>query len=171
MLKHIKINKNNLEYAIEITKELFPNRDAKPYYEGAVSGENDYNFFLVYNGDDCVGLSGIYHVGADYENGFLGFFGILPKYRRESLGSDALRLLDETARDLGFRTMRALVNKTLDDEGVIPFLKANGYSLEEYYNPRDKASLNHDYIIMSKSLFQEPINPWNNKNLHISENQ
>lgn len=169
MIKHIKINKDNLAYALQITQELFPNRNARKDYEGAVSGENDYNFFLIYDGDYCIGTSGIYHIGSDYENGWVGFFGILPQFRREALGSDALRLLDETARDLGFRCMRALVNKSLDDEGAITFFKANGYQMEEYYNPKDRASLNHDFIIMTKSLFQEPIKPWNNKNLHLSE--
>ena len=169
MIKHIKINASNLAYAIEVQNEIFPYEDARSKYTEMVNGNNDDNYFLIYNGDECIGVSGLHHYPADVEDGFLGWFGILPKFRRLGLGSDALRLLDETARDLGYRRMRVLFNTDKGFQGARQFLKANGYTAESYQCPRDKASLSGNYAILSRSLYNEPIEPWNNKNLHITE--
>ena len=113
MIKHIKLNQDNLAFAIEVQNEIFPYEDATKEYTDMVNGQSDANFFLVYNGDDCIGVSGLKHYGIDVEDGFLGWFGILPKYRRLGLGSEALRLLDETARDLGIKG--GLFSKSLID--------------------------------------------------------
>jgi GNAT superfamily N-acetyltransferase len=134
-----------------------------------VNGENDNNYFLVYNGDECIGVSGLAHYGADVEDGFLGWFGILPKYRRLGLGSEALSLLDETARDSGYRRMRVIFKTEIGFPVAITFLKVNGYKAESYQCPRDRVSLSGNYSILSRSLYNEPFEPWNNRNLHLTE--
>ena len=170
MIKHIKLNKDNLAFAIKVQNEIFPSEDATKMYTGMVNGENDNNYFLVYNGDTCIGVSGLSHVAGEVEDGFLGWFGILPEFRRQGLGSEALRLLDETARDLGYRRMRVLFNTDTGFQGAKTFLKVNGYTAEPYQCPRDKESLAGNYAILSRSLYNEKCEPWNNRNLHISEN-
>lgn len=171
MIKHIKLNQDNIQYAIEIQHKIFGSLDASKDYEAFVNGENDYNYFLVYDGDTCIGVSGIYHIGQDYENAWLGWFGILPEKRRNALGSDALRLVDETARDLGFRTMRVLISDDEVFDGAQKFFKCNGYHKEEYKTPRDPESLKKNYYIFSKNLFQEPLEMWDNKNLNLGKNK
>ncbi|RIA75704.1 acetyltransferase (GNAT) family protein [Anaeroplasma bactoclasticum] len=171
MIKHIKLNQDNLAFAIEVQREIFPYDDATKKYTEMVNGENDNNYFLVYNGDECIGVSGLAHYGADVEDGFLGWFGILPKYRRLGLGSEALRLLDETARDLGYRRMRVIFNTETGFPGAKTFLKVNGYTAESYQCPRDRVSLSGNYAILSRSLYNEPCEPWNNRNLHLTEEE
>lgn len=171
MLKHIKINQENIQYAIEIQHEIFGHLDATKDYEAFVKGENDNNFFLLYDGDHCIGVSGIYHYGADYENAWLGWFGILPNKRRNAIGSDALRLIDETARDLGFKTMRCLISDDEIYDGTQAFFKCNGYKQEEYKTSKDPESLKKNYYIFSKSLFPEPLTMWDNRNLNLGKNK
>ncbi len=169
MIKHIKINQDNLEYAIEVQKEIFGQLGNSQDYIDFVNGKNDYNFFLIYDGDTCIGVSGIYHVGEDYDNAWLGWFGILPNKRRQALGSDALRLVDETARDLGFRCMRCLITDNEIYDGTPAFFRCNGYHKEEYRTTRDPESIRKNYFIFSKNLFPEPLSLWDNKNLNLSK--
>ena len=65
MIKHIKLNQDNLAFAIQVQNEIFPYEDATKEYTDMVNGQSDANFFLVYNGDDCIGVSGLKHYGID----------------------------------------------------------------------------------------------------------
>lgn len=170
MIKHIKLTADNLEFALMVQNEIFPEDDARVRYTQSVNGENDNNYFLIYNGDECIGVSGLSHYGANTQDGFLDWFGILPRFRRKGYGSDALRLLDETARDLGYRRMRVLVNLDKGYNGATQFLKANGYVCESYQCPSDRASMSGNYAILSRALYTaEPMELWNNRNIHITE--
>jgi hypothetical protein len=43
MIKHIKLNQDNLAFAIEVQREIFPYVDATKKYTEMVNGENDNN--------------------------------------------------------------------------------------------------------------------------------
>ena len=65
--------------------------------------------------------------------------------------------------------MRVLFNTEKGFEGARTFLKVNGYTAEPYQCPKDRVSLSGNYAILSRSLYNEPIEPWNNRNLHLTE--
>ena len=169
MIKHVRINQDNLNYALQISKEIFGNTDCRQDYVDFINGENSKSYFLIYDGDNCIGVSGINHFGQDYTNAWLSWFGILPKLRRTELGSNALRLIDETARDLGFRCMRCIVSDDKIYEGSQSFFKCNGYQREDYRTQKDPQSMRKNYYIFSKNLYPEPIDPWNNRTLNVGQ--
>ena len=54
--------------------------------------ESRLRFFMIYDDNIFVGLSGIYCYKNDYDNAWLGFFGIKEEFRNKGYGKLALLL-------------------------------------------------------------------------------
>ena len=100
---------------------------------------------------------------------WLGWFGILEKYRRRGYGSLALEMFEAEARKRGYLFARLYTGRFHNDAAKA-FYESNGY-IEEYYDCKDDPGSKAEALsIYSKSLDKKtPIVPWNNKNLHIDE--
>ena len=159
MIRHVKVTEQNLLFAVGVQKSLFPEYSARSNYVDAIEGRM--------SGETCVGISGIYSDPADHANAWLGWFGILPEFRRQGLGSEALRLFEQKAREDGFVYTRLYTDRDHND-AAISFYRANGYVGEAYDNPDDPASRDYPICIFSKSLFGEPVPAWDNKNIHLT---
>ena len=163
-----RITALNLNDAVRIQAELFPKESARVNYEESIDGTTDYEYYLLYEGDDCVGITGLYHSPGDRENAWLGWFGIREGARRRGLGSEALRLYEEMAAERGYRFAR-LYNGAVDNEVAIAFYKSNGCSGEPYSNAEDPACQEYRILIFSKALDGRELIPWGNRNIHITE--
>ena len=163
-----KITENNLRYAMEIQEELFPEYSARTNYEESVAGASGYEYFLVYEGGACVGVTGLYSLPGDPDSAWLGWFGIRESCRRKRLGSAVLKKFEEMAAAKGYRFARLYTN-AVDNDAAIAFYKANGYTCEPYENADDPASMKIRLLIFSKPLSPEKLVPWNNRNIHFTE--
>ena len=168
MLTPVRITKQNLAYAVRVQAELFPGESAKTNFIESLSAASGYEYYLLYLNGVCVGVTGIYVYPEDPDSAWLGWFGILKAFRRQRLGSEALRLFEDTASARGYRFAR-LYTDAENNDIAIAFYKANGYTCEPYLNAQDPAALEHKTLVFSKSLTAEPLVLWNGRSIHLTE--
>ena len=170
MLSKVLITADNMEFALSVQHGIFPKFDARHNYEDAVSGNTDKNlkYYLLYSGADCVGISGYYVTKEDKESGWLGWFGILPEFRRKGYGTQALNMFFDECRENGLTHAR-LYTDLSDNYKTIQFYFANDMVGELYSNPNDD-TLGIGVLVFSKSLKgADSFKLWGNKNLHLHE--
>ena len=169
MLRHVSVTSENIDLATSLQQKMFPpEENARRNYEESIDGTTDYSYFIVYDGDTPVGVSGLYHYDIYPESAWLGWFGILEEYRRKGFGSETVRMFEELARSRGYRYARLYTDKN-DNETAIAFYKSNGYVPEEYNCPEDPICMTVPLLIFSKSLDGGELVPWNNRNLFLTE--
>ena len=163
-----RITLNNIEFAVSIQEELFPGESARANYEESLEASSGYKYYLVYEGDDRVGITGLYCYPEDPCSAWLGWFGIREGFRRRRLGSAALKCFEDMAVSEGYRFAR-LYTDALNNDAAITFYQANGYISEPYLNLADPACLQCKTLIFSKSLTDDPLIFWNNRTIHLTE--
>ena len=167
MLKQVKIKKENISQALQIQAILFPEYDATINYLESIDGTTKNEYFLLSDGQSYIGISGIYDYQVHQESAWLGWFGILPVYRRRHYGSEALKKFESLAKKRGYRFARLYTDQENNDI-AISFYESNGYSKELYCNPTDLASKQYKILIFSKALFEIEVPKWNNKNIDLT---
>ena len=169
MLSLYPITKDNLDFAVKLQNELFPmpNCSARINYIDAINHNNYANYFLVYDNELCIGITGIYYESVDLESAWLGWFGVKEEFRRQHYGTKIIQLFEMMAINRGF-TYARLYTDAIDNDAAISFYKANGYTCEEYNCPNDPACVSNKILIFSKSLTDAKVPLWNNKNIHLT---
>lgn len=165
----IRIDRSNIALARKIQNTLFPDSDAAVNYVEAVEHVSGFEYWLVAVEGEYVGISGIYSLSVDPESAWLGWFGILPQFRRMGLGSRVIRAFEDVARERGFLYVRLYTGRN-DNEVAKAFYRANGYREEFYDCPEDPGRLVEPLSVFSKSLYEEqPVPLWGNKSMNIDE--
>ncbi len=167
------VDKNNYKEAIKIQKEIFPkengtlnilaslDRDLFMKITGLPYDDDNVKFYLAMVDDKYIGITGIYYY--DQDNAWLGWFGILPKNRNKGFGRELLRKTLELAKKMNFKYFRIYTDYIDNHDGVILYEKEN-FIGEKY----TKEKLPYDCRIYSKSLTNDEVSLWNNKNLDLS---
>ena len=163
-----RITQNNLAVAIRIQEGLFPGESGRVNYEESLGESSAYEYYLIYEEGNCVGITGIYTYPEDPDSAWLGWFGIIREYRRRHLGSEALKRFEEMALSRGFRFAR-LYTDARNNDTAIAFYRANGYTSEPYRNAQDPACEKYKTVIFSKPLGSGELIPWNSRNIHLTE--
>ena len=163
-----RITENNLDFAVSVQAELFPEESARVNYEDSLAEPSIYEYDLIYEGEECVGIIGLYRYVEYPDSAWLGWFGIREGFRRRGLGSAALKRFEDMAGARGYRYAR-LYTDELHNETAIAFYKANGYLCEQYRNVEDPACLQYKTLIFSKPLAGDALVYWNNRNIHLTE--
>ena len=161
-MKLIQITSENIGVALEIQNAIFPSESAQETYMDSISyPSSDLVYWLLQEGDVFVGVSGLYSFQTEPESAWLGWFGILEKYRRNGYGSDALALFEEYAKKNGYLYVRLYTGRDNNDIAK-KFYKENGYVEEQYECLNDPAQ--EKISIFSKSLYNDKELPmWDNK--------
>ena len=170
MLVLQRITAYNLELAVSLQHEIFPipNCDARQNYIDSMSKEENLEYYLIYNNEICVGITGIYQCKSDPDSAWLGWFGIKKEYRQKHFGTGAMKLFEELAIERGYKYARVYTD-AIDNDVAIAFYRANGYKSEEYNNEDDPACIDNKVLIFSKSLIQGEVPLWNNRNIYLTE--
>ena len=77
-------------------------------------------------------------------------------------------MFEEYARKKGFKFARLYTDK-FNNDTAISFYISNEYISEDYSNDNDPAYKKYPILIFSKSLTDQPLELWNNKNIHLTE--
>lgn len=168
MLRLVLITKNNIDEAIVIQNKIFPDYDGKNNYLDSLKPKSKLKFYMIYDDDICVGITGIYSYDNDNENAWLGFFGIKEEYRYKGYGYKSLLLTEEYAKNLGFKYMRLFTDKEGNDY-AIEFYKRNGYIFEDYDCDLEKLKNEFNVVIGSKSLTNDKVTLWNNRFINLTK--
>ena len=112
-----------------------------------------------------IGMSGIYTEESDPESAWIGWLGVLPKFRRERFGTRMLNDFQQEARERGFKFARLYTNEgNLAARALYEFC---GYTMERLsFDPPDYVKTGGDVIIYSRSLIEgQELVLWNNRPL------
>ena len=157
--------------AFEIQGLIFPAEGYSAFqnYRESLEMKTSNRYWLLESTEEnCyVGISGIYREPCDDESVWLGWFGILPEFRRKGYASQALKLFEEAAKNRGFNCARLYTDA--DDIPARRLYEKMGYTGEDYCCPSDPASIKYQLKIYSKSLDAHPVKKWNNRNLNLEE--
>lgn len=169
----VLVDKSNYKKAIEIQNNIFPNengalnilaslgRDAFMKITGLDYEDDHVRYYLAKMNEDYIGITGIYYY--DLDSAWIGWFGILEKYRNKGMGRDLLKKTINLAVNMNFKFLR-LYTDFIENCKAINLYEEEGFIGEKYTYEK----LTYDCRIYSKSLTNEDIVLWNNKNLRLT---
>ena len=170
-----------VQVAHELFKEIFPNETL--YEDGTlescfsrsaalVNDEHELWHYWVWSLSTPeapmgfpIGLSGIYTEESDPDSAWLGWLGVISKYRRERFGTRILNDFLREARDRGFKFARLYTND--GNVAAKALYEFNGFTKETLnFDPPDYVKVGGEVIIYSKSLIEgQELVPWNSRPL------
>ncbi len=167
-LKYEVLDLKNLDIAFKIQKEEWPNDpDYDDLYDKAVNTKDDNCFFLVYDNNILVGITGVDVYDEYPDTIWLDWFTILPDYRRKGYGKkvllDTIHYCKKLNRYDCFR-----IDTTYYENRPALFLYNKVMQLKENYTIEDTDTLKNNIIIYSYSL-NGKLYPWNNKYLGLKD--
>lgn len=171
-MKLILVNKSNYKEAIRIQNAIFPKEngalnilaslDRKWFIKntGLFYNDDHVKYYLAFKDNHYVGITGLYYYDSD--SAWLGWFGILEEYRKRGIGCELLRKTIFLAKKGGFKHLR-LYTDFVDNHDAIKLYEEEGFIGEKYTCEK----LMYDCRIYSKSLCDDCVSLWNNKNLNL----
>lgn len=166
-----KISNDNLELACKIQNEIFPEEDARENFIEQINNDpyrKEMDYYIVLINEIPIGVTGIYSYHEYPDDAWLGWFGILSKYRNNGYGG---MVLDETiklAKSKGYLNLRLYTDEYATDAHRL--YSSRGMIKELYDNKEDKDNyIECEIYIYSLSLNDNKIQKWNNKILGLKE--
>lgn len=165
-LNYIQINSNNMKLAYEIQKKTWPeDPDYEDLYDKAVNPTDDNCFFLVYDKNNLIGITGV-DVFQEYPDTiWLDWFTILPDYRQRGYGKKVLLDTIEYCKSLKrYKSFR--VETTYYENRPALFLYDKVMQAKEDYTIEDTEELKTQTLIYTYSL-NGKLELWNNRYLGL----
>ena len=171
-LKFVPVTMDNIILATETEMKFWPDQCAFNSYLRAY--QNNKPYWLVYKNNDLVGLSGLYDYPelGEPQTTWLGWFGVLPNYRRGGYGKLILLETIKKAKNMGYKILRLYSSKREDlCPNAVPFYtklskQFNGF-VEDYTLEQPEMQR----IVVSFSLDGNQISKWNNRNLFLDDDK
>lgn len=167
------VDKSNYKEAIKMQKNIFPNangalnilasldRDLFIKWTGLDYVDDHIKYYLARKNNKYVGITGIYYY--DLDDAWIGWYGILREFRNNGFGRELLKKTVDLATAMNFKNIR-LYTDFAGNHNAINLYEKEGFIGESY--TREK--LSYDCRIYSKSLIDDNVSLWNNKNLNLS---
>ena len=166
-----RITWDNLELACKIQNELFPEEDARENFIEQIKRDpyrKEMDYEIVYVDDEPIGITGIYVYPEYPDDAWLGWFGVLDKYRHQGYGGLVLDKTIEVAKQKGYKNFRLYTDEYATDAHKL--YESRGLIKEDYDRPDDQNQyLDWKILIYSGSLTGEKVELWNNKFLGLKE--
>lgn len=173
-LKYIEITNTNIDYATRIQMNIFPEESAYKNYKYAIDSNLEYRkYYLVYNQDIVIGITGLYSMeDLNVTNSiWLGWFGVIEQYRKQGYGEKILLDTIEMARRLSkkypIKYFRLYTSER--DNPIAQKLYSKILDIKEYYNNKEDDNYNNTCLIYSKALCNNKVKYWNNKFLNLKQ--
>ena len=163
-IKLVVIDSENIEGAVFVQHIVFPHDSARQNYYESINKVTNNIYCLLYLGEKCIGISGLYYYDIDPRSAWLGWFGIIPEYRNKGYGKVALNLFLNECKERNYMFAR-LYTDEIDNADAVKFYLHNGFTFERYENSHDITKYNGNILIGSKNLGNTKLELWNNKYL------
>ena len=172
-LKFVPITKENIILATDIEMTIFPNFCGFNSYLRAYNKGRPY--WLVFDeGDNIIGISGIYEYPelGESQTAWLGWFGVLKKYRGYGYGRQILIETINRAKALGYNTLRLYSSKRQDlCPNAVEFYSKISSEYNGFIEDYGLEQKDIQRIVVSFSLDGHKINKWDNKPLFLEEDE
>lgn len=172
MLKYVLVTNENLQFATNIQSRIFPKESAFLHYKYSIESNLEYiKYYLVYDNDNVVGITGLYSNEEISETNsiWLGWFGVLEDFRSNGYGKqiflDTIDMANDLKNKYPIKYFR-LYTSERDDAIALP-LYNKVMDIKEYYNNPDDDNYDGTCLIFSKSLTDQPVPYWNNKFINL----
>lgn len=170
-LKFERITYDNLYLACKIQNEIFPEEDVRLNFIEQIE-RNPYRkemcYYIVFLENNPIGITGIYSYHEYSFDAWLGWFGILEKYRCNGYGGIVLDKTIEIAKERSYKYFRLYTDEYAVDAHKL--YESRNMIKEKYDNEDDKDEfLDWEIYIYSLSLTDEPVKLWNSKNIGLKE--
>lgn len=162
-MKLVIVTQENLELAVSIQNEIFPEEDGRQNFMEFLNKDpyrKEQIYWIVYNDEIPIGVSGLYSYHEYSSVAWLGWFGILEKYRNKSYGSKVLDMTEIEAKKRGYTSFRLYTNIGENEEAIKLYTKRKMLR-ENYTNEKEIKKVTDTTIIFSKSLDGKDIELWN----------
>lgn len=169
-LKFVPVDMNNIILATQTQMSFWPTECGfNSYYRAYKKGKP---YYLVYDGDTLVGITGIYddeRLGEEH-TAWLGWFGVLEVFRKRGLGKEILLQTLRLAKSMGYDTLRLNSSKR---EDVCPnalhfytkMIDKLGGFLEDYTLEQQ----DQEMIVVSFPISTKKITKWGNRKLYLDD--
>ena len=167
-LTYVQINKDTIDIAFDIQKSIWKeDPDYNDLYDKAVHPLDDNCFFLVYDQEKLIGITGV-DVYREYPDTiWLDWFAILPQFRKMGYGKkvllDTINYCKRLKRYKSFR-----IDTTYYKDRPALFLYDKVMHYKEKYTKEDTKDDKMQTLIYTYTLNGE-LEPWDNKYLGLRE--
>ena len=161
-LEFVPITHENIILATEIQMQLFPDMCAYLEYEKRIEQKEPH--WLVYHKNDLIGTVGVYGCPwlKEEKTCWLGWFGVLPKYRNKGYGTVILQKLFEIAKNMGYETLRVYTSYK-----YCPLAISFYDRLMDFHEIYTYEKFDYEVRIYTKSLTDKPAKKLGHKNIYI----
>ena len=169
MLKYEEVTYDNLDIAIRIQNEIFPDENGKENYIEGITNDpyrKEMINFIVYDENTPIGVVGLYSYNEYPEDAWLSWFGVLEQYRNKGYGSKIFDFFEKLSLNKGYKAIHVYTDDEFDS--AISLYNSKGMISENYMNELESDEINNGTIVFSKSLTLEKTQRWNNKFLQLT---
>ena len=163
----VLVKKEEFYKAQEILSKLFPAIDESKFEFENEIGKVKNEYYFIVEEKQTIGVLNAYCYDYSPKDRWLGWFGIMEKYRNKRFGSKALSLFENNSKERNFSHTRVFTDKFENDK-AIAFYEKNGYQKEDYFSTEDVASSYYKILIFSKNLVGLEVEKWNGKNINLT---
>ena len=167
------LSRKNLRKASLIQYQIFKNnwcgycdllQEVEDREKGLLQKQDLPQTYVIKWKNRCVGIIGLHLLPKHKNTIWLNWFGVLPKYRRQGIGTHALFKIISLARNLKFKEFRIVTYELWNSQAQHIYKKTMQTS-EFYTNKQDwqYAIKRGRAMIFSSSLVDKRISKWNNK--------
>ena len=174
MLKYIEITNDNIEFATKVQMKIFPNESAYEHFKFTIERDLEYEkYYLVYDKNTVIGVTGLYsNEDINITNSlWLGWFGVLEKFRSKGYGKqiliDTIEMAKRLSKKYPIKYFR-LYTSERDDKIAQP-LYEKVMDFKEYYNNPEDINYDGTCLIYTKGLNNNKPIYWNNIFLNLRE--
>ncbi len=172
-MKLVLVDKSNVDLAIKIQNEIFPEEDGQEELLDTVnSGKSErmslLKYWICYTDNIPIGICGITQY-ADYpDDAWLGWYGVRQGYRRNGFGRKMFYYVKQLAKQMGYKHLRLYTDEEDNKVAIITYRKYGMYE-EVYNNPNDKTIFFGRTLIFSLPLGSNKFEPWNDRYIFLNE--
>lgn len=174
MLHQVSLSSSVIPEMIQTWQSIFPAEKLFTGFDGyncfeysLIPGNiGNHRYYLYYDNNQPVGMSGFYDEPNENprESAWLGWFGVIEKYRMNGFGRQIISCFESEALKFGYKYCR-VYTEDAEDNSAIQFYSKCGYTFEKYTG-RVPLDVHCDKItIGSKAISDKPLIPWNNREI------